>query len=93
MLIRAAAIAAAALSATACAQTTSTTSTAAPAAAAASNAETRAFQRADGRLKWRDARISYDANNCAVYQGRDLYGTTRTELLRNVDNSTFCGAR
>jgi hypothetical protein len=60
---------------------------------AGSNADMRAFQCADGCLKWCDARISCDANNCAVYQGRDLYGTTRTELLRNVDNSTFCGTR
>ncbi len=54
------------------------------------SAEVTAFQEADARLRYRDARIEYDARNCAVYEGIAPNGRTQRELLRNPDNTTIC---
>lgn len=57
------------------------------------SAETTAFQAADARLRWSDARIEYDARACAVYQGRDAQGRIRQEPLRRADGQPICASR
>ncbi len=57
------------------------------------SAEVIAFQRADARLRYRDARIEYDANNCAVYQGTAPNGRMRREPLRNQAGKAICARR
>ncbi|WAJ26637.1 hypothetical protein [Antarcticirhabdus aurantiaca] len=54
------------------------------------SAEVTAFQAVDAHLRYRDARIEYDARNCAIYQGIGPDGRVYRELLRNPDNTTIC---
>lgn len=54
------------------------------------SAEVTAFKAADARLGYRDARIEYDAQNCAIYQATGPNGQVYRERLRNPDNTTIC---
>jgi hypothetical protein len=54
------------------------------------SAEVTAFKRADARLRYRNASIQYDANNCAVYQGTARDGRVRREPLRGDNNRPIC---
>lgn len=54
------------------------------------SAEVTAFQALDARLAYPDARIEYDAGDCAVYAATGPDGRTYRELLRNPDNTTIC---
>lgn len=53
------------------------------------SAEVEAFQRLDARLKYRDARIGYDARNCAVYEGRTR-GRIHRRALRDARGRPIC---
>lgn len=57
------------------------------------SAEVIAFQRTDARLHYRNARIEYDRNNCAVYQGVGPGGRTRSEPLRDAAGKAICARR
>lgn len=57
------------------------------------SAEVTAFQKADARLKYGNARIERDANGCAVYQGTASDGQVRQELLRDASNQPICTRR
>ncbi len=57
------------------------------------SAEVIAFQRTDARLHYRNARIEYDRNNCAVYQGVGPGGRTRSEPLRDAAGKAICTRR
>lgn len=54
------------------------------------SAEMTAFQTLNARLGYRDARIGYDARDCAIYQATGPDGRPYQELLRNPDNTTIC---
>jgi hypothetical protein len=57
------------------------------------SAEVIAFQRVDARLRYRDARIEYDADECAVYQGRARDGQVRRERLLSSSGRPLCTRR
>ncbi len=57
------------------------------------SAEMIAFQRVDARLHYRDARFEYDADNCALYQGRARDGRIRRERLLSPEGQPFCTRR
>lgn len=57
------------------------------------SAEVLAFQRADKRLNYRDARIEYDARGCAVYEGRATNGRVRQVPLRTARGGPICTRR
>ncbi|MGC5799691.1 hypothetical protein [Sphingomonas sp. NFX23] len=57
------------------------------------SAETIAFQKVDARLKYRNARIEYDARSCAVYQGTARDGRVRTEPLLSPEGRPICTRR
>lgn len=57
------------------------------------SAEMIAFQKVDARLKYRNARIEYDARSCAVYQGTARNGRVRTEPLRSPEGRPICTRR
>lgn len=57
------------------------------------SAEMIAFQKVDARLRYRDARFEYDAQNCAVYQGKARDGRVRSERLLSEAGRPFCTRR
>lgn len=57
------------------------------------SAEVTAFQRADARLHYRNARIEYDAQGCAGYQGTTSNGRVRREPLRGPNGRPICARR
>lgn len=57
------------------------------------SAEVTAFQRLDARLKYRDARITYDARNCALYEGRRPGGRLRRHVLRDGRGRPICAGQ
>lgn len=52
-----------------------------------------AFQKVDARLRYRDARFEYDAQNCAVYQGKARDGRILRERLLSEAGRPFCNRR
>jgi hypothetical protein len=57
------------------------------------SAEMIAFQKVDARLGYRDARFEYDAEECAVYQGKAPDGKVRRERLLSASGRPFCTSR
>lgn len=57
------------------------------------SAETTAFQAADARLNWKNARIEYDARECAVYLGTAPDGQLRSEPLLGTNGQPLCPER
>jgi len=57
------------------------------------SAEMIAFQKVDARLRYRDARFEYDAEECAVYQGKAPNGQIRRERLLSESGRPFCTRR
>ncbi|MEH3046179.1 hypothetical protein [Sphingomonas adhaesiva] len=57
------------------------------------SAEVVAFQQADKRLNYRNARIEYDAKGCALYQGTARNGRERKEMLRDSRGRPICSRR
>ncbi len=49
-----------------------------------------AFRKVDARLRYRDARLEYDAKECAVYQGKAPNGQIRLERLLSEAGRPFC---
>lgn len=54
------------------------------------SAEVTAFQAADARLRYRDARIAYDARSCAVYEGTGPDGTVMRVPLADAGGQPIC---
>lgn len=54
------------------------------------SAEMIAFRKVDARLHYRDARLEYDAKECAVYQGKAPNGQIRRERLLSKAGRPFC---
>lgn len=54
------------------------------------SAESLAFQRADARLGYANARIEFDTRNCAVYQGTAPNGRVQQEPLRDERGNQIC---
>jgi len=57
------------------------------------SAEVIAFQQADARLKYGNARIEYDDNRCAVYQGTGPDGQMKREPLLDGAGKPICARR
>lgn len=57
------------------------------------SAEMIAFRKVDARLRYRDARLEYDAKECAVYQGKAPNGQIRRERLLSEAGRPFCARR
>ena len=57
------------------------------------SAEMIAFRKVDARLRYRDARLEYDAKECAVYQGKAPNGQIRRERLVSKAGRPFCTHR
>lgn len=57
------------------------------------SAEVTAFQKVDARLHYRDARIDYDAKECAVYQGVGPDGRVHREPLMDASRRPICTRR
>lgn len=57
------------------------------------SAEMIAFQKVDARLRYRDARFEYDAERCAVYEGKAPDGQIRRERLISKAGRPFCTRR
>ncbi len=57
------------------------------------SAEMIAFQKVDARLRYRDARFEYDAEQCALYQGKAPDGRIRRERLLSESGRPFCTRR
>lgn len=49
-----------------------------------------AFQTADARLKYKDARIEYDRRSCALYRGVAPDGQVRSEPLLDTRSQPIC---
>ncbi|SDI47944.1 hypothetical protein SAMN05216588_117136 [Pseudomonas flavescens] len=54
------------------------------------SAEVKAFQAADARLHYQDARIEWDQKNCALYQGIAPDGALRTVPLADQNGKPIC---
>lgn len=54
------------------------------------SAEVIAFQRADARLHYRNARIEHDGRGCAVYQGTAPNGQVKRVPLLDASNRPLC---
>lgn len=54
------------------------------------SAEMTAFQQADARLGYRDARIDHDGRGCALYRGTASNGHVRTVPLLSKDGRPIC---
>ncbi|RFC61787.1 hypothetical protein DYI37_19330 [Fulvimarina endophytica] len=54
------------------------------------SAEVTAFQQIDRRLGYSNARIEYDSNNCAVYQGMAPNGRIARVPLKDRSNQQIC---
>lgn len=54
------------------------------------SAEMIAFRKVDARLRYRDAHFEYDAEECAVYQGKASNGQIRRERLVSDSGRPFC---
>lgn len=57
------------------------------------SAEVLAFQGADLRYKYRNARIARDGQNCAVYQGVAPNGQVMSHPLVGADGQRLCARR
>ncbi|MBB3812845.1 hypothetical protein GGR60_002071 [Xanthomonas arboricola] len=56
------------------------------------SAEVKAFERAQARYHYKDARFEWDASNCAVYEGTAPDGKRQQQPLTKEDGSRFCSA-
>lgn len=54
------------------------------------SSEVIAFQAADARLKYQNARIEFDAKDCAFYQGIASDGKVRSTPLLNPQGQPIC---
>ncbi|MEH3036145.1 MAG: hypothetical protein PGN23_06580 [Sphingomonas adhaesiva] len=57
------------------------------------SAEVTAFQAAEARFRYRDARIERDANGCAVYRGTTPAGQVKREPLLDPAGKPVCSPR
>ncbi|MBB3844603.1 hypothetical protein FHT13_002222 [Xanthomonas arboricola] len=57
------------------------------------SAESVAFEKTDARLRYRDARIEWDAKQCAVYQGVAADGQIRSEALHDAEGWPLCAKK
>ncbi|RSU45463.1 hypothetical protein [Sphingomonas sp. S-NIH.Pt15_0812] len=57
------------------------------------SAEMIAFRKVDARLRYREARLEYDAKECAMYQGKAPNGQVRRERLLSEAGRPFCTGR
>lgn len=57
------------------------------------SAETIAFQQANARLGYRNARIEHDARGCAIYRGTARDGRLKNEPLLSSDGQPICMRR
>ncbi|RVV99035.1 hypothetical protein EKE94_09185 [Mesobaculum littorinae] len=54
------------------------------------SAEVTAFEQVDQRLGYENARIRYDASNCAIYQATGPNGQGYSEPLRSASGDRIC---